>query len=388
MDEKGEGVSNRSGPNGGELAIRSGLSELASPLILKMLERLQITNFQCHDRLRIGTDPQITAIVGPSDTGKSAIIRALRWLVINRPLGTGFIREGAKQAEVRVRIGGKDVQRIKGPSDNQYRMAEWGDKDSKGYGQWSEYDAVGYEVPEPIQRFLALDATNFQGQHDAPFWFDKTPGELAKELNAIVDLEVIDSTSYNLASLLRQKRAELGVIEERIKKAVADEERLRFVPNVDRDLSQLERLGVVADDSATRHTALATLVDKVLAHQRGADRCRGALVVGRRVCLLGAEVAKAVVPCDRLGVLIKSVKKAQEDIRAVPDLGELGKHLNDAKESWRRWDELTELVDRIENELDLVKEFRSRAKAARTRLVQECGGVCPVCGNPMRGEKT
>ena len=43
------------------------------------IESLSLHNFQCHEHLDIAFDPQLTTIVGPSDVGKTAILRALKW---------------------------------------------------------------------------------------------------------------------------------------------------------------------------------------------------------------------------------------------------------------------------------------------------------------------
>ena len=63
-----------------------------------MLNRLRIRNFQSLEDIDLELG-QFTVIIGESDTGKSAIIRALKYALINK-VGTGFIRHGEKQAAV------------------------------------------------------------------------------------------------------------------------------------------------------------------------------------------------------------------------------------------------------------------------------------------------
>lgn len=41
-----------------------------------MIRRIVLRNFQNHRRLRIDLDPRVTTVVGPSDAGKSAVVRA------------------------------------------------------------------------------------------------------------------------------------------------------------------------------------------------------------------------------------------------------------------------------------------------------------------------
>lgn len=55
-----------------------------------MLKFLNIKNYQSWAEGAFNFHPGLNVIIGLSDSGKSAIIRALRWLVWNRPLGNEF----------------------------------------------------------------------------------------------------------------------------------------------------------------------------------------------------------------------------------------------------------------------------------------------------------
>ena len=85
-----------------------------------MLERLRIQNFQSHHKLDIQLDPAVTTLIGPSDVGKSAVLRAFRWLATNRPRGDAFIRDGADRVSVKARVDGQNVTRRRGPAGNEY----------------------------------------------------------------------------------------------------------------------------------------------------------------------------------------------------------------------------------------------------------------------------
>ena len=86
-----------------------------------MIERLEIKNFQAHETLRVVFDEHVTTIVGPSDAGKSAIIRALWWLVFDRPLGTAFIKDGEETCSARLWADGKRLAKRKGEK-GEYRL--------------------------------------------------------------------------------------------------------------------------------------------------------------------------------------------------------------------------------------------------------------------------
>ena len=52
-----------------------------------MIRKLNIQNIQSHKNTELEFSPGINAIVGSSNNGKSAILRALYWVRYNRPLG-------------------------------------------------------------------------------------------------------------------------------------------------------------------------------------------------------------------------------------------------------------------------------------------------------------
>ena len=53
-----------------------------------MITKISIKNIQSHKNSTLELSPGINAIVGSSNNGKSAILRAFYWARYNRPLGT------------------------------------------------------------------------------------------------------------------------------------------------------------------------------------------------------------------------------------------------------------------------------------------------------------
>ena len=144
------------------------------------LASIQLVDFQAHKRLAIDFAPGITTIIGPTDRGKTAILRALGWVAQNNMAGEEFIREGAKETRVElVVLDGKKLRtivRTKGKA-NTYSL------DGK------EFVSFGQGVPRDVAQLLQLNEINFQGQHDAPFWFAETAGEVSRKLKRLLTLQ-------------------------------------------------------------------------------------------------------------------------------------------------------------------------------------------------------
>ena len=151
------------------------------------MKRIELKNFQCHKSLVLDLEPGVNVLVGPSDSGKSSVYRALYWVAFNRPGGSAFLRHGAKEVSVKV----DEIERKKGKA-NTYSL--------NGKVQ----KAVGAKVPENVSEALNLAPINFQSQHDSPFLLSETAGEVGRELNRMVDLEVIDRTLKNLNTRSRE----------------------------------------------------------------------------------------------------------------------------------------------------------------------------------------
>jgi len=144
-----------------------------------MIQEIRLENFQAHRQLRLALSPGLNVIVGPTDRGKSAIIRAIKWLALHESQD-GIITHG----ETSVKVG---VKTDEGP------IVRFRDKKKYGYklGQ-AEYLACGKEQPKDVQARHNLSEINFQGQHDPHFLLSLTPGQAAKEINKIVALDDID----------------------------------------------------------------------------------------------------------------------------------------------------------------------------------------------------
>jgi chromosome segregation ATPase len=168
-----------------------------------MIDSITAKNFQSWKDLFLKLDPGVNAIIGPSDSGKTAIFRLLNWITNNRPGGDEFRSWWGGDT-----VGGIDlkegyfVQRIKKDSDNLYTLTDPdGDED--------EYRGFGQTVPENIKAILNLSEINFRFQFDGQFLLGQSPGANAKYLNNIINLDIIDTCLYNINSRWREENRKL-----------------------------------------------------------------------------------------------------------------------------------------------------------------------------------
>lgn len=339
-----------------------------------MFTKLTIKNFQAHQKLALDLDPGVTSIVGASDRGKSAVIRALRWLATNRPAGQEFIRDGGKQAEVNLSVDGRCITRQRSKSKNDYFLDD------------EVYKAFGNEPPEDITTLLNLDEINFQGQHDSPFWFTETAGEVSRQLNRIVDLEIIDSTLAKLDKTNRDALAEARVLSGQLEEAKEERAKLKWTRKADGELSLAQVYNGEWLQHAEESRVLADLIQTLGEHTHQQEHQRETLEAAHKVISLGDQWERIHEQVEALEKIINQMRQdeiasnrwiPEDDVQKLVDL-QLNIHAVDADRV-----ELAELIGTVKAATTEWLDLKKAAKAADQKFHDEMGEECPLCGQSL-----
>lgn len=382
-----------------------------------MIKQIKLKNFQCHRDLSIELTPGVNILAAPTNKGKSAVVRAIRWLVEHKPV-TGLVRHGEDSMSVTLETDNGTVTRFKTKSGNGYDVD----------GQ--RYLATGTIQPIPVKQVLQIEDINFQGQHDAPFLLRLTPGQLARELNRIVDLEVIDKANSTVASGLRGCEM---LLEAQTTIAESTKARVEALEWASAASDELEALDTGADALEASKAKLGALDE---AYQNVLD-CQGliaervplilgleALIVDIRV--LEAKRAKAaslaeketklltsraaVAKTNEMGrilaalvkmqssiepktkkirevqALVTGIKDLQSRIATVhPDLAALEYMINRQRFCVEQVTKLNELVQSAKNCRDKIMSSAVAIKQAEVMIEQKQkeARVCPSCKRPL-----
>jgi len=164
-----------------------------------MIQSLKISNFQSHRDTELNFSPGVNTIIGASDCGKTAIKRALYWLIKNRPSGEAFRSTWGGATSVELFTDDDwNVGRAKDEKRNEYTLGN-----TNGRGGLKLYKAFGTGVPDGIIDVLNIDETNLQAQFDQPFLISNSPGEVASFFNRIAHLDQIDTSLKYIQSAIR-----------------------------------------------------------------------------------------------------------------------------------------------------------------------------------------
>lgn len=335
-----------------------------------MLESLELRCFQSHEHTIIPLS-RVTVLVGPSDTGKSACLRALRWLATNRPGGTDFIRWGSKRARARLTLdGGQVITRFRSDRENTYTL------------DGVVFTAMGAAVPEPVGALLAVTPDNFQGQLDGPYWFSESGGEVSRYLNAIINLGSIDTTAAALGAMHRNAEAAVQVAKQRQAEASDTAIALDWVADAVADWHTVRGLKKTADTQALRAAAMRGVVDGLRQARQAAAKAARKATAAQELAKAAQVAGKAAARVDRLRYLLEQHKKNAP--KALPDFVPVEK----AKGRWELKkmdvDGLRALVGSLRTALAVQAADDNAATAAKAALEKATEGKCPICGRQMK----
>ena len=156
-----------------------------------MFRKLEIKNFQSHKHTEMTFDPGVNIIYGLSQAGKTAILRAMRLAIYNRPSGAKYYSNFAApkgQTEISIELDNGQVHLTKF-----VKRAKDGQKvlDGTEYETQGMTFSPGVDVPEEVRKLFNMTEINIQNQFDAPFLATSSPGEIARTINRITKLKAV-----------------------------------------------------------------------------------------------------------------------------------------------------------------------------------------------------
>jgi len=221
-----------------------------------MIEAIEIENFQSHKGTNIVLSPGVNVIKGRSHSGKSSVMRAIRWALLNQPRGVHFVShfKGKKeQTSVGLEFpsGAYVIRERRGTAVNGYSSSA------------GDYEAMRSDVPEEIEAVTQMNRINVQMQGDPYFMLNMTPGKVAKELNKLVGLDVIDHTIGRLNRLSNEAGSKVNVLEEMVEKEAEELDDLSFVNDLEIRVKEIETLWKEYNKILTRKAALSDMKEKI-----------------------------------------------------------------------------------------------------------------------------
>ena len=218
----------------------------------RYIKQVKLNNFQDHKETTVDFTDGVNLIVGSSDAGKSAILRAINFVFQNDLRGNSFIRVGTTECSVTLVFSdGVEITRLKSTDANNYILT-----DEKG--ETHVFSKVASTVPEQIQKYLGnppLDDKKrpiaYADQMANLFLVDLNSSDLPRTLSELTGIQHIQTAAETLGKNARSYDRSIKERNEKIKKLNDDLVNYEYVDKdydsiskIEKDLSQLsEKLG-------------------------------------------------------------------------------------------------------------------------------------------------
>lgn len=347
-----------------------------------MIEYLYIKNFQKHSSLKLQFDGGLNSIVGPTDSGKSSVIRALTWLFTNRPLGDGFRKYDTKETTVEVGIDGRVLRRVKSSTANYYEL------DGK------KFEAMSGKVPDQIMALLNLSEVNIHTQHEPHFLLSETSGEVGRFINKIVNLSVMDSSMKLAASELKTTKTEKVRAEIEIKRIDSELIKFAWTDSFDTKLTKVEVENKKFEDELASYETLLQLTEEALEINEQLKEAATYTPLAKRLEKLSLRYKEYKEFSDKVATLIDLVEEVtdiEEELKDCKKYIKFADKINKYQASSEQllqqlfsFNTLDNLVNDYLEETEELKQHKQQLSKLEKQLTEAIGDVCPLCDQEIK----
>lgn len=216
---------------------------------MKKLKNIKIKYFQTHEDTNLEFANGITVLVGKTDSGKTAIIRAIKLITKNKPRGNGFIsaffpadKKNKPTSKVTLTLeDDTEITRTKSENKNEYTIKKNELEES--------FNNFGVNIPPEVEQEIGLTAVqidqdtaldvNIAEQLSQPFLLFESPSVKTKLIDKIARIDVLNKAIKNTKNEQNEIKAKQKVLKENLEKT---DKELEFFTNIEQEKENLEKI--------------------------------------------------------------------------------------------------------------------------------------------------
>jgi len=349
-----------------------------------MLQQVILENFQAHEHSVIDFTEGINVICGASDQGKSSVIRAMRWVLENRPSGFSFKREGATEpTRVTLVFETATIVKERSETENCYKIYK------DGLTKPIVLKAIRSDVPDEVKEISGFGQYNIQLQSGQAFLIDDSAGEVAKRINSLSGVSIIDDILKETNSRLRAEKAKETATKELLAKISKDKIAFRNLKRVEKQFKTITNLHKEAEEYKEFRDALNGLVSnlRILNEKRVIDTDSAEEVFEDL-----REKADTYSEYKEISGILKAhvlnLKQAEKKLEAYQALAGTSSILKQARKALPQLVELQNRAAQIKTNIAKLKkidaDWKVSVRAAKTAIddlakFKKENKTCPVC---------
>ncbi|MGM0369416.1 MAG: AAA family ATPase [Bacillota bacterium] len=318
---------------------------------MKNIVKVKLKNFQSHKKTTIEFATGFNVITGPSDEGKSAIVRALNWVFYNEPAGTDYIRVGSSRCEVMVEFNtGYQIIRSRTPSNsrNRYELIN-------PEGEKQVFEKVGRDVPQEIINIHGMPKIdfdqdfkmnlNFDHQLGGPFLLDNSQANSAKVIGGLLDVHLVDSAIRDTTNDITTQKREERQLEDRKNELDNKLKEFDHLPQLAEEIARKEKLFTKIKDVKSRLEQVKSYQNRLLEIDKKIKKHK--------------KIMKHLQHLDQVKELLRD---SERNKKKLVQLEELNKDINQVNKTSEKIKTILTEVNKIEEVKDILLDAQSKVE--------------------------
>lgn len=350
-----------------------------------MIKQVSLRNFQSHVDTSLEFSDGVNAIIGESDQGKTAILRAVNWVARNLPRGNPFLSNYADSEEVFASIVVEEgaVTRSRDDDSNEYVLIPGDDPIN------AEKFIAKTGVPEEVSNLLKLHPQiNIQNQMDAPFLLMQSAGDAGRLVNQLVRLETIDKTLSKCRTFKREEDKEAKRLAKEIEQDEEEASELRnlvgqvaHVHDLEEDIDRLDDTWMAVDDLEGKISEYEEIqrhsrrYDEIIAQAEAVNEVESLLASYEKISEVVADLAYNIERYENNQAIAERKKALLDSI----DYAGLEEMIGELEETLQACNDLSAAIC-AEATFRERKEEYERLHAEFEEMMPE---ICPFCERPL-----
>jgi hypothetical protein len=308
----------------------------------------------------------------------------LLWVITNRPQGDSF-KNWNSNDPVHVGIEFDDgwVSKDRINNKNTYEIEE------------GKLEAVRSDVPNEIQNITKITEYNLQTQHGSYFLLQDTPGEVAKKLNELVGLDVIDRIYKNLNSKITDSKSRIKITNERITDLEENVKKLSYLAQISKIVKKLDSDIASLEAIENKQNSIKILMKKIveinsiIESEKNILKSEPQTIILRKKILELKETSSKIT---NIKLVVKTIKEIESQNESELSWLSVENGYVSLKQQVKQFEEQEHKVEELGRLLKLVSKTSEKIEHNKIGLKKVSGQyldilkehkICPTCQSPI-----
>ncbi len=322
---------------------------------MKYITKLILENFQSHKYSELVFNGGMNVIIGPSDSGKSAIIRALKWVLYNEPSGDYFIRENENQCSVTIHTNdGFILKRYRTRSKNGYSL-------TYPNGEELTFEGIGNSVPNEIVETIGIQkiqldsdesaSINIGEQLEGPFLLSEKTSTRANAIGRLVGVNILDDAIKETAKDIKNINSKKKNLEESLDNINNELESFNYLDQLTSTYNELKDKLNLLEYKNKKLEKLLTLksnLNSILSNKKNAEAILNNLENLYRIEILFEKLSKELIKYynfekthEKLTFYNEKIMVTEKILNSLIDLSKVDRTYNNLGYKIKSYNEFT-----------------------------------------------